>query len=190
MFVRRDVIFNESRFTYSLKNQDVGSSLDENMLDMTEFFQPVGELATSSDHPDSVPPKINQTPSVTVNTNPETNHSGDQDLIDNQLFEEIQHLATTPPDTTPIKDTSVSEITTDIPANISYQDPPNPLILDYLRQKVRPDYKQLHERGFVKKAKTSAITPKHGITIPKNISRSNYWTPSQRMVGRTQRKSS
>ena len=43
------------------------------------------------------------------------------------------------------------------------------MILDHPRPKNRPDYKQLHERGFVKKAKDQAVTPRHGITIPKTF---------------------
>lgn len=44
----------------------------------------------------------------------------------------------------------------------------NLLIFDYLRQKTTHDYKQLHQHGFAKAAKTNiSILPRYGIIASK-----------------------
>ena len=169
VFVRRDVIFNESNLTYKTKPtpiQPVGEL--EDLVDLAALLQPVGAPGIGD-----LPPTITfHVPEAPNNTQPETHLPGDSHLdnaldLVTQLLAEVQEANTT---STPLGETgtnNTAETNTFTDPAIDYTTPPNPLVLEHPRPRTRHDYKNLNTKGFAKKAKPQDVLPKHGIKTPK-----------------------
>lgn len=141
--VERDVIFNESSLTYKPKVtpptdvQAVGDNMS-NPTGVISNLQPIEALEahTSAD----------QTTPIISDASPITSQPETDNPLDNSV-DMVSHL---------LAETN----------SINFEPTKDPLILDQPRKRTKHDYKQLHQRGFVKAAKVTP-TPSHSVIVPK-----------------------
>ena len=150
--VRRDVIFNESSLTYKKSPKITPIEQNKDTFDLAglaSVLEPVGV------------PKLAET-SVPVGESVENQGDQEDSPLDNAL-DTVNRLLAEP------NDAINSHVDEDIddqisnPNSVDYQEDANPLILDHPREKTRHNYKDLHQRGFSKIAKTTV--PHHGIVV-------------------------
>ena len=179
VFIRRDVIFNESKFRH--KNVTCSEPVGENTTDLVTLagmLQPVGEGhrigsirhndPVEPRHPNTPEPQHNNSPLPDENSSDSQNEHSIQPTPEQNTSHPTQHIFEDTPDLVnqllrENQKVAKAEQTNPPPLSEADSDEQNPLIINEPRHKVRHDYKQLHTRGF---AKAAIFVKPHNIVTP------------------------